>query len=207
MGDASNDFHRNLVRPRTEELLDVQAGELILDIACGNGNYSKKLAEMGAKVVAFDYSFKMIELAKKRQKTVLDKVAFHVCDATKFEELIKLKQERPFDKAVAKMAIMDISDLDPLFKALHSLLRPDGIFVGATRHPCFTFPNGDDFTNSMEKGEAIQGQPALQNYYHRTIADIFNVAFHYGFVVDGFYEVPFKERATPIIIIVRFRKK
>ena len=40
MGDESNYFHRDLVRPHTEELLGAQEGELILDIACGNGNFS-----------------------------------------------------------------------------------------------------------------------------------------------------------------------
>lgn len=206
MGDESNDFHRDLVRPHTDELLDVRTGDFILDIACGNGNYSKRLSEMGAKVTAFDYSPKMIELAKERRKSVLDKVSFHVCDATKFEELMKLKQEKPYDKAVANMSIMDISDIDPLFNALRLLLRDDGVFVCATHHPCFTYPNGDYFANCIDKGEAIQGQPVLQNYYHRTIADIFHAAFQTGFVVDGFYEVPFKERSTPIIVIIRFRK-
>lgn len=207
MGDESNDFHRNLVRPHTEELLDVHAGDSILDIACGNGNYSKRLVDMGARVTAFDYSPKMIELAKERQKNVLDKVAFHVCDATNFKELMKLKQETPYDKVVANMALMDISDIKPLFKALNILLRQDGIFICSTHHPCFTFPNGNYFANCIHKGEAISGQPVLQNYYHRTITDIFNIAFKSGFFIDGFYEVPIKEQTTPIIIIVRFRRK
>ena len=62
MGDLSNDFHRNVVRPKVSELLDIKAGDFILDIACGNGNYSAYMAERGADVLAFDYSPKMIEL-------------------------------------------------------------------------------------------------------------------------------------------------
>ena len=207
MGDESNDFHRDLVRPYVERLLAVQEGDLILDVACGNGNFSSRMAEQGAKVVAFDYSAKMIDLAQKRRRAVLDKVSFHVCDAAKYDDLLALKQGQPFDKAVANMAIMDISEIEPLFKAVYQMLCCNGIFVCATHHPCFTFPNDDYLTSCIHQGEAIAGQPVLQNYYHRTLMDIFNVAFNAGFVLDGFCEVPFKGEATPIIIIVRFRRK
>ena len=64
MGDESNEFHREVVRPKVTELLSPNPADYILDIACGNGNYSSYLAQRGASVVAFDYSKKMIELAK-----------------------------------------------------------------------------------------------------------------------------------------------
>lgn len=206
MGDESNDFHRDLVRPYTERLLDVKGGDLILDIACGNGNFSKRLADNGADVIAFDYSPRMVELAAKRRMNVQNKVRFNVCDATDYGALLKLKQNKPFDKAVANMAIMDISEIEPLFKAVYEMLKLDGVFVFATHHPCFTYPNRDYFTACIDKGEAIPGQPVLQNYYHRTIEEIFNAAFQAGFVIDGFHEVPFKEQKTPIIMIVRLIK-
>lgn len=206
MGDESNSFHREIVRPHTEELLEIKSGDLVLDIACGNGNFSKRLADQGAQVVGFDYSPKMIELAKIRRADVLDKVILKVCDATKYEQLMSLQQEKPFTKAVANMAIMDISDIEPLFKAIFDMLSENGIFVFATHHPCFTYPNNDYFTSCIHKGVAIEGQPMLQNYYHRSIQDIFNFAFKCGFIIDGFYEVPFHGEDIPIIMIVRLRK-
>ena len=65
MGDESNEFHREVVRPKVTELLSPNPADYILDIACDNGNYSSYLAQRGASVVAFDYSKKMIELAKR----------------------------------------------------------------------------------------------------------------------------------------------
>ncbi|HNX62162.1 MAG TPA: class I SAM-dependent methyltransferase [Candidatus Limiplasma sp.] len=206
MGDESNFFHRELVRPFSEELLDVKAGDLVLDIACGNGNFSKRLAENGADVIAFDYSPKMIELAKKRRKGVLDKVHFGVCDATSYDDLLNLKQNRPFDKAIANMAIMDIADIEPLMNAVYKMLVSMGVFVFSTFHPCFTYPDQDYFSSRMYKGEAIAGQPVLQNYYHRSMEDIFHAAFNAGFMIDGFHEVPDHDQRTPVIMIVRLRK-
>ncbi len=206
MGDESNSFHREIVLPHTEELLEIKTDDLVLDIACGNGNFSKRLAEQGAKVVGFDYSPKMIEFAKSRRADVLDKVIFKVCDATDYNQLMNLYQKKPFTKAVANMAIMDISDIEPLFKAVFDMLCENGIFVFATHHPCFTYPNEDYFASCVHKGVAIDGQPMLQSYYHRSIQDIFNLAFNCGYILDGFYEVPFQGEETPIIIIVRLKK-
>ena len=207
MGDESNFFHCDLVRPFTESLLDVRSGELILDIACGNGNFSEKLAQLGAKVVAFDYSERMVELARKRREKAGGSIEFQQCDATKLDRLLELANGRKFNKAVANMAIMDISEIDPLFKALSTTLCVGGCFVFSTHHPCFTYPNEEYFMPSTYKGVAIEGQPVLQNYNHRSMQDIFNIAFRNGFCVDGFHEVPFDGEKEPIIMIVRVRKK
>ena len=205
MGADSNNFHKNLVRPYVTKLLNIENGDLILDIACGNGNYSEYMVQQGAKVDAFDYSEKMIHLAIKRRKSFLDRIEFNVCDATQYKQLLKLKRDRSYNKAVANMAIMDIADIKPLFSALKALLHKDGIFVFATHHPCITYPNNDYFTNAIQKGIAIPDQPVLQNYYHRSIQDIFNIAFENGFIVDGFYEVPLDSEKTPIIMVVRLK--
>ncbi|MGC9337610.1 MAG: class I SAM-dependent methyltransferase [Candidatus Cloacimonadia bacterium] len=82
MGDDSNSFHREIVKPDTEKLLSIKKDDLVLDTACGNGNFSKRLAELGASVVAFDYSSKMIKRAKRRCDEYKDRISFSVLDAT-----------------------------------------------------------------------------------------------------------------------------
>ncbi len=206
MGDESNFFHRDMVRPHTEELLGDVAEKLILDIACGNGNFSERLAERGARVVAIDYSPKMVELARRRRVKFADSIEFAVCDAASQSELLEIASERMFDSAVANMALMDISDIEPLFSVLPQILKPTGTFVFSMHHPCFTAPNSDYLSSQLHKGIAVEGQPVDQNYYHRPIQELFNLAFRSGFVVDGFFEVPFKGEGEPIIIVMRVRR-
>src|SRR5215813_3213013 len=55
-----NDFFISLIWPSVEKLLSPQPGEKLLDIACGNGLTSRRLAHAGAAVVAFDFSEEMI---------------------------------------------------------------------------------------------------------------------------------------------------
>lgn len=206
MGDESNEFHREIVRPVTEKLLNIQMGDRVLDIACGNGNFSERLVEKGASVVAFDFSKKMIQLARRRRARVLGKVVFSVCDATDYGGIMGLAMGKPFDKAVANMAVMDIADIKPLLAAVHDLLKDGGRFVFSLHHPCFTYPDGNYFESCTHLGEAISGQPALQNYYHRSLQELFNTAFEAGFSIDGYHELPFLDPKLPAIIVVRISK-
>jgi 2-polyprenyl-3-methyl-5-hydroxy-6-metoxy-1,4-benzoquinol methylase len=214
MGEHSNRFHREVVRPDTERLLSVNENDKILDIACGNGNYSKRLVELGANVIAFDYSKKMIENAKKRCSHCIDRIDFHVIDATDKDDLEKLSIKGPFDKAVSNMAIMDIADIAPLFNSVSKLLKPGGIFVFSTIHPCFQSPGMrriteiEDVGNSVRtrhgiqvfeyinsccfEGNGIVNQPVPQLYYHRPLSELFDLCFNAGFVINGVSEPVFE---------------
>ena len=206
MGDESNSFHREAVRPRVSELLDVQEGELILDAGCGNGNYSAWLAERGARVVAFDYSPRMIALAKKRRERWLDWIDFRVADGTDEAQLMALAQERSFDKAVSNMVLMDMTEVAPLFRCVAAMLREGGCFVFATQHPCFVTLTERYLTPHAYRGEAIAGQPVQQCYYHRSLQDLLGLCFRSGLVVDGLYEESCGQKEKPDVLIVRARK-
>ena len=65
IGDG-NDFQTLLIEPATERLLDVGAGDTILDAACGAGRFARRMAELGARVVAFDHSAEFIARARVR---------------------------------------------------------------------------------------------------------------------------------------------
>ena len=130
-----NDFFNALVWPGVEHLLRPQPGEVLLDAACGNGVTSRRLAEAGARVLAFDFSEEMIRAATRRHRG--DLVDYRVVDATDADALLALGPGR-FDGALCNMALMDLADTRPLFSALTSLLRPAGRFVFSILHPCFS---------------------------------------------------------------------
>ena len=91
MGEG-NAFQRVLIGPATERLLEVQPGETVLDVACGNGVFSRRLAELGARVVAVDFSEKFVELARARTEKAGygDAVEYLVADATDEKRMLGL---------------------------------------------------------------------------------------------------------------------
>ena len=131
MGDG-NDFFTVLIWPAVETLLRPTPGERILDIACGNGVTSRRLAQAGASVTAFDFSDEMVSFARKRNNNL--KVEYRVIDATDNSALCELGVGR-FDGALCNMALMDLADIAPLMKALATLLRQEGRFVFSVMHP------------------------------------------------------------------------
>ena len=47
----------------------------------------------GIDVLAFDYSQRMVELARKRQARFNDRIEFCVADVTKYEDMMSLKKQ------------------------------------------------------------------------------------------------------------------
>jgi len=92
MGDEGNDFFNVLCWPVLASLLDVQPGQHILDIACGNGLTSRRLAALGANVTAFDFSANLIEKANARSNNYQSLITYHVLDATDEQALLSSVQ-------------------------------------------------------------------------------------------------------------------
>ena len=227
VGNDGNAFHRELVRPATLRLLNPKSGERILDIACGNGMFALYLAKLDVKVVAFDYSHTMIEYAKKRCADYLKNITLSVADATDYSQVISLGGGKLFDKAVANMAVMDISDIRPLFKAVYELLQPNGIFVFSAVHPCFQTP-GDDITingkglittnyikSQRHSFQILSDNPKCVEHWHRPLQELLGVCFNAGFILDGLEEPTLSQKGDvrhiireniPPVIVIRVRK-
>jgi SAM-dependent methyltransferase len=216
---GGNDFQTLLIEPATERLLDIAAGDTVLDAACGAGRFARRMAERGARVVAFDYSAEFI--ARARERTGPDApIEYHVLDAADSNALLSLGTRR-FSKAVCTMALMDMPEIRPLFAAVSRMLTPGGIFVFSVTHPCFHSAAIQRFAEIYEeaagrhvvtcgvkvssylapfarKTEGIIGQPEPQWFFHRPVSALFRVGFEAGFVVDGVEEpgLPRPEKRT-----------
>jgi len=217
IGDG-NDFQTELIEPATERLLSIACGDVVLDIACGAGRLARRLAELGAHVVAFDHSERFIERARTRTPDAAS-VEYHVIDAADVKALLSLGSAR-FDKAVCTMALMDMAQVEPLMRALRQLLKRGGAFVFSVAHPCFHSAAIQKFCEMYEeeagrhvvragvkvsayltpfarKTEGIIGQPEPQYYFHRPMRVLFNMAFEAGFVMNGIDEPGFSRAEKP----------
>jgi len=205
MGEG-NDFHKILIEPTQLKLLNIKAGDKILDVACGNGQFTRKMAELGAKVTAVDFSEKFIEIA--RAKSAPD-IEYKVLDASSEKDLKKLAAHS-FDSIVCTMAMMDMENIEVLINNLPRLLKKEGVFVFSILHPCFNSGENvlvhemDDqggevkhrygvkianyIIEKSQKGVGMTGQPKAQYYFHRPISAILRIFFSHGFVLDAFEE-------------------
>jgi 2-polyprenyl-3-methyl-5-hydroxy-6-metoxy-1,4-benzoquinol methylase len=205
-----NQFQRELIAPAIERLLALLPGERILDVGCGNGVASRRLAHLGARVVAIDASARFLELAHARSQALLDRIDYRLVDATDEEQLLALGHER-FDALLCSMVLMDMPVIDPLLRAAGRLLAPSGRFVFAVLHPAFNsiavslcaeMTDGGDgrlvTTHSLKvtdylavpagKGTGMPGEPKPHWYFHRPLHELFGAFFQAGFVLDALEE-------------------
>jgi trans-aconitate methyltransferase len=105
-----------------ESLIDMlapQAGERILDLGCGSGQLTAKIAESGAEVRGIDSSEQMI--AEARSNVPASK--FEVADAANF------KLDTRVDAVFSNAVLHWVKDADGVAESITRVLRPGGRFV------------------------------------------------------------------------------
>ncbi|HVV47392.1 MAG TPA: methyltransferase domain-containing protein [Bryobacteraceae bacterium] len=101
------------------DLLNPQPGERILDLGCGTGHLTAKIAEAGAVVVGLDSSPAMIAQARQN----FPSLRFVLAEARdfRFEEL--------FDAVFSNAVLHWIPDAESVVNCVAAALRPGGRFV------------------------------------------------------------------------------
>ena len=100
------------------DLLDPKPGERILDVGCGDGVLTKRIAERGATVTGIDNSLDMIRAAHANgvDALVVDSADMHF--------------DREFDAAFSNAALHWMLDRDAVAQGIFRALKPGGRFAG-----------------------------------------------------------------------------
>jgi trans-aconitate methyltransferase len=100
-------------------LLAPRAGERILDLGCGTGHLTAKIAESGATVVGIDPSPRMLE----RARHLYPALRFELAAAEDFAD------PEPFDAVFSNAAIHWSKQQERLITGVYRSLKPGGRFV------------------------------------------------------------------------------
>jgi 2-polyprenyl-3-methyl-5-hydroxy-6-metoxy-1,4-benzoquinol methylase len=204
--EAGTTWQQSLIEPAVERVLRLESGERVLEIACGNGEFSRRMAWLGATVLATDFSEAMLDRARAHGGDL----KYRAADATDESALLSLGEPGSFDAIVCNMALMDMQQIEPVARAAWTLLRPEGRLVVSTAHPAFNsgvvtlvteVTDGDDGLQRTHfvkvsayrrpyssKGIAVEGQPATQWYFHRSLTDLLRPFLDAGFVLEDLDE-------------------
>ncbi|MDK2868697.1 MAG: hypothetical protein PWP51_2872 [Clostridiales bacterium] len=101
------------------ELLNPKIGEKILDLDCGTGDLTQKIAEFGADVVGVDASEAMVLKAHQKYPDI----NFNVMDAT------ALDFETAFDAVFSNAVLHWILEAERVAQAIYRVLKPEGRMV------------------------------------------------------------------------------
>jgi SAM-dependent methyltransferase len=165
------------------DLLQPQPHERILDLGCGDGVLTQKLAAAGADVVAIDSSADMVAAARERG---LDA---RVIDAT------RLTFDQEFDAVFSNAVLHWIKDdPDAAIACAYRALRSPGRFVGEMGgHGCVASINLALIVGLEKRG--VKNAASLCPWYFPTVDDYTARLEHAGFVAESVQLIP---RPTPL---------
>ena len=200
VGEEGSYYQKEVIIPRTLEMLDLQKGDRVLDLACGQGVFSRFLYSKGIKAEGLDSSGELIRCAQSRSD---QGIPFHIGDS---REPDVLKGEK-FDAVVCILAIQNIDTLEPVFRNVTGWLKPKGRFIMVMTHPCFRIPRqthwGWDEQKKLEYRRVdlyatetpipILTPPMVVSdvytmTYHRPLQSYFKALSVAGLAVDGLEE-------------------
>lgn len=201
----TNDFRIFYIMPNTFQLLGDVKGKEILDLGCGEGGYSRKLAQRGADVTAIDCSNNAIEYAIEKAKEESLQIRHYVRNSNDLYDI----DDNNFDVVLCAMMLMDVEDLHGTLQEVFRVLKPNGQVLISMLHPCFKPPvehhwfyEGDEilvkvknyFSPDKWEGQ-INGIENKVIYRHKTMSEYVKAFIQNGFIIKDMNEpVPTPEQ-------------
>lgn len=158
--------------PVIKETLKDLKGKRVLDLGCGDGKYTRILAEKGAIVTAIDFSEKQIEKAK--EKNSQENITYFVCDAGDMKNISNNSIEFVFMNLVVP-SLENKKKLIEVLTEIKRVLKQNGEFLFVVLHPLYVLskhnldhPTDFDVRNYFNEGSSYHAE-ALTNKDNKMI--------------------------------------
>jgi SAM-dependent methyltransferase len=134
---AGYDVYRDFLNtPAFLAMLPPVRGLTGLDIGCGEGTNTRRVAELGAAMHGVDIAPTFIRHAREAEAADPRGIVFTVGDAMALPYA-----DATFDFATAFMSLMDVPDQGRVLAEAARVLRPGGFLQFSLLHPCFAPPH------------------------------------------------------------------
>jgi malonyl-CoA O-methyltransferase len=168
---ATYDADRNLTRDLDQEATATVLGTMrfgsILEIGCGTGKNTQLLARIGGKVLAIDFSERMLEQARARVTS--DNVRFVPADITMRWPC----DDGGFDLVACSLVLEHVDDLAFVFSEAYRSLAPGGAFFVCELHPF------RQYLGKQAEFQRADGVTPIKAFIHH-VSDFLNAAKQKG---------------------------
>lgn len=138
-------YQKDLILPNLLRLMDIRAGDAILDLACGQGFFARAFHEAGGIVTGADISEELLAIARKSSPPEIRYIAAPA------DCLMPLAGES-FDKAALVLCLQNIENAKGALEECRRTLRPKGRLYLVLNHPAFRIPRGSSWGWDTETG-------------------------------------------------------
>jgi len=133
------------IPPHLEELKPLDSCR-VLELGCGDGRFTMLMAQMGARILAVDFSINALQKLAWRLPSGVAPTAYqpvHLCSATDLRGHIGLVQadachfhvaQRSFDRALSATPLDSRDERMKMYRTIADALTDEGRFVGGVEH-------------------------------------------------------------------------
>ena len=192
-------YQSKVILPNLLRLLSVEKGERILDLACGQGFFTREIVACGAKVAGIDIAPQLVAVAREHSR----EADFRVASASN----LSFADDDTFDAVVCVLALQNMEDLASVFREVSRVLKRGGRFVFVLNHPAFRVPQRSSWGWDQEQkvqyrrvdGYLSAGKVSIDMHpgsskseqtvsHHRSLQDFFKALSKAGFAVSRLEE-------------------
>ncbi|MFA6296988.1 MAG: class I SAM-dependent methyltransferase [Candidatus Paceibacterota bacterium] len=131
----SDTYQTKVILPNLVRLLEIKKGEIVLDLACGQGFFSRAISALGAEVTGVDVGEELI--AKALEKSV---DGHHPLYYVAPSHNLSKTADHSIDKIIIVLAIQNIEKMKETFEECRRVLKDTGKLFIVLNHPAFRIP-------------------------------------------------------------------
>jgi len=140
-------YQKEVILPNLLRAMEIKKGEKVLDLACGQGFFSREFAKAGAEVLGLDISPELIKIASLQTTNYKLPAVFKVAPA----DNLKSVPDSSMDKAAIVLAIQNIENLMGTMAECARVLKKGGKLFIVMNHPVFRIPKASSWGWDEEK--------------------------------------------------------
>lgn len=138
--ESTDSYQKQVLLPNLLRIIDPKKGIKIIDIACGQGYFSRALAQSGAMVIGCDISKELIDVAKKNSTKDIE---YFVSSA---DNLPFMNGEScQVDFAILILSLQNIENLQGTISECYRILKQNGKLIIVLNHPAFRIPKNSSW--------------------------------------------------------------
>ncbi len=193
--DERHSQFRNIEKDneRILSLMNVQAGQTVIDFGAGTGNFAIQAAKRGARAIAVDISQNMLDYAREKAEKigVVSNMDFRLGGFLSYEH-----QGEPVDAVESQMALHHLPDMwkQVAIQRIADIIRPGGVFFLSDVVFAFEPKNymnyfnriADEFKQKLDEAEFANFAKHIRQEYSTMDWIMQGILQQAGFVVEKF---------------------